>query len=144
MRSQRLFAVFGGVEREGRWSPAPATKAVALFGSIELDFCEVDLAPGSVTVVDCFVLFGGVEVEVPSHVRVEVAGQGFFGGFEERSKYAEPGPDAPVVRVVGTAVFDGVEVKVKRPKKKGRWFDRFRRGDRDKRVERDEQRYLER
>lgn len=143
-RPQHMYAVFGGVERDGRWTPAPVTKAIALFGGIELDFCDVELAPGSVTVVDCFVAFGSVEVEVPSHVRVEVAGHGFFGGFEERSRYADPAPDAPVVRVVGTAVFGGVEVKVKRPKKRSRWFDRFRRGDRDKRVERDEQRYLER
>ena len=26
-RAQRMLAVFGGVEREGRWTPAPVTKA---------------------------------------------------------------------------------------------------------------------
>lgn len=130
-KPEQLVAIFGGVEREGRWTPAPQTRAIAVFGGIELDFCEVDLAPGSVTVVDCFALCGGVEIEVPADVHVEVGGTGFLGAFATRGRADAPPPGAPVVRVVGLAVMGGVEIKRKKPRKNRRDNRRWSRHDSD-------------
>lgn len=123
--TQRMVAILGGVEREGRWVPSPKNQAIAFCGGVELDFRDVDLAPGSVTEVQCFAMFGGVEIEVPEGVRVEVGGTGIMGGFAQKGRGGDVRPDAPTVRVTGLALFGGVEVEVKRAKKKRRrWFGR--------------------
>lgn len=118
----KLTAIFGSHERDGIWAPPDHIEAKAIFGSVELDFRHADIAPGSVTVVQCNAVFGSVEIEVAPHIRVEMEGSGILGSFtlKNKKKLRSPGEGEhpPILRVTGRAVFGSVEVKVKKPKKK--------------------------
>ncbi len=108
----RAIAVFGETKREGSWIPARRNTVVAAMGSAVIDLREAHLGPGQ-TVVSAFAFMGAVEVIVPPGVHVECSGSAIFGAFERRKEYAAAlvAPDAPVVRVVGFAMFGGVEVE---------------------------------
>lgn len=106
-------AVFSSVERTHR-GPVPAGLSIhALFGNVEMDFRRADFGPG-VTEIVVKTLFGSVELELPSHVDVELdvtallAHVGVEGGRRSRTD----GPASrPRVRVVGRAVLSSVEVE---------------------------------
>ena len=116
--SERLTAVFSGIDKKGRRTLPRQTRARAFFGGITLDLREATFQPG-VTVIRCFSCFGGVYVTVPPHVRVEVAGTGIFGGFDGDESDGDADAalglhdDAPLLRVEGTAIFGGVSVRRK-------------------------------
>jgi hypothetical protein len=109
----RMTAIFGGISRKGRWHPEPATRILAVFGGAELDFREADL-PAREIAVNAVAVFGGVSITVPPEMRVVDIGSAILGGREITGESAESAaPDAPVLRITGTCVFGGVEVKRK-------------------------------
>ena len=113
----KVSAIFSSVVRRGRRTQ-PATMHVrAVFGSVVIDLREATFAPG-VTTLHCRTVFGSIEIKVPPHVRVELGGSGVFGSFEETgdNDLAAASPEAPVLHIVGRAVFASVEVAC-RPKK---------------------------
>ena len=120
-KGRRLVAVFSGISRKGRWHPEPVTRILAVFGGAELDFREADLPAREIT-INAVAVFGGVSITVPPEMRVVDTGSAFLGGREISGESAESSrPDAPVLRITGTCVFGGVEVK-RRPRRlrKGR------------------------
>jgi len=115
---RRLVAVFGGVSRKGRWHPEPLTRILAVFGGAELDLREAEL-PGREITIDAVAVFGGVSITVPPEMRVIDSGSAVMGGREISGDAAESDrPDAPVLRITGTCVFGGVEVK-RKPRRNG-------------------------
>lgn len=112
---QSMMAVMGGVERSGRWMVPARMSIQCLMGGVSLDFREADIAPG-VTEVSVYCMMGGVEVIVPPHINVEVAGSAIMGGFDQ----AHPGTDVmsiePVatLRITGVAFCGGVGVETRR------------------------------
>ena len=110
---RRLVAVFGGICRKGRWHPEPLTRILAVFGGAELDFREADLPAREIT-IHAVAVCGGVSITVPPEMRVIDTGSAVMGGREIAGDTAESaGPDAPVLRITGTCVCGGVEVKRK-------------------------------
>lgn len=112
---QALVAIMGGVERSGRWTVPAKLSAHCLMGGISLDFREADLGPG-VTELSILCMMGGVEIIVPPHVSVQLAGSAILGGFDQ----SHPGADAldtePVatLRITGVAFAGGVGVETRR------------------------------
>jgi hypothetical protein len=100
--------------RSGVWEAGPTHAAVAIMGSVVLDFREAQLTAPEV-VVTANALMGSVEVLVNSRTQVVVDGLGIMGDFSEsRSKVdSEVGPGSPVVRVRGVALMGSVNVKRK-------------------------------
>lgn len=115
--SETIVAIMGGSIRKGEWEPPEVLRVFAVMGGAELDFSEAVLLEG-VSEVRIFALMGGVEIKVPTDINVDVRGTGIMGGFTELSQRIDD-PDAPTLRVQGYAVMGGVEVKVKKEKKKG-------------------------
>jgi Domain of unknown function (DUF1707)/Cell wall-active antibiotics response 4TMS YvqF len=116
---RRLVAVFGGISRKGRWHPEPLTRILAVFGGAELDLREAAL-PGREITIDAVAVFGGVSITVPPEMRVIDSGSAIMGGRDISGETAESArPDAPVLRITGTCVFGGVEVK-RRPRRNRR------------------------
>jgi Domain of unknown function (DUF1707)/Cell wall-active antibiotics response 4TMS YvqF len=110
---RRLVAVFGGISRKGRWHPEPLTRILAVFGGAELDFREADLPAREIT-IHAVAVCGGVSITVPPEMRVIDTGSAVMGGREIGGDTAESaGPDAPVLRITGTCVCGGIEVKRK-------------------------------
>jgi hypothetical protein len=106
-------AIMGGFERGGGWVLPRHFKAVAVMGGVDLDLTEAQIAPG-VSEIEVFVLMGGVTVQIPDGVRVEVVGMAVMGGFSIKSSAQNLGdPNAPLLRISGFAAMGGVEVKRK-------------------------------
>jgi hypothetical protein len=121
---RRLVAVFGGISRKGSWHPEPVTRILAIFGGADLDLREAIL-PGREITIDAVAVFGGVSITVPPEMRVIDSGSAVMGGRDISGNTAESAqPDATVLRITGTCVFGGVEVKrkprrIKRPRRNG-------------------------
>ena len=117
---QFMAGVWGASTQGGVWAAPREVYAVALMGSVELDFREAGFGRG-VTEVNAFALCGGVDVIVPPGLRVECAGAGIMGGFarqpdELARASATPGdPGSPVLRVRGVALMGGVKVSTRLP-----------------------------
>ena len=110
-QSPNLVAIFGGVERKGRWLVEPTTNVTCLFGGVNLDFRQAVLSQREVT-VNATCAFGGVEITVPPGVRVIGSNVAIFGGNDlPADDAATMAPDAPVIRLTGVVLFGGVSVK---------------------------------
>ncbi|WP_017611446.1 DUF1707 SHOCT-like domain-containing protein [Nocardiopsis xinjiangensis] len=118
--SENIVAVFGGCDRKGRWLVEPRTNVSVLCGGVELDLREAVLSQHEVT-VQLAVIMGGVDITVPNGVRVINNTSAILGGAELHNTDQVVDPNAPVIRLTGTCMLGGVDVKAKGPKrKKGR------------------------
>lgn len=115
--SENLVAVFGGCERKGRWLVEPRTNVSVLCGGVELDLREAVLSQHEVT-IQVAVIMGGVDIVVPHGVRVINNTSGILGGADLHGTDQLTDPNAPVVRLTGTCMLGGVDVKAKGPKRK--------------------------
>ena len=112
-----MLAILGGVDRKGAWILPRSLKVFAVMGGVDLDLREAQFASG-VSEIEVFALMGGVDIKVPTGVRVETTGVGILGGFSVEGADADPGPDAPVLRINGVAVMGGVDAKLKKLKRR--------------------------
>lgn len=113
----RMVAVFGGVERKGRWRIRRHNQVTAVFGGVDLDLRQADFdAP--VVELNLQACFGGVDVKVPAGITVRDETTHVFGGVEIKN-LGEPVPGAPTLVLKGTVFFGGVEVKGPRPRRWG-------------------------
>ncbi len=114
----RMVAVFGGVERKGRWRVRARSQVTAVFGGVDLDLREADFdAP--VVELNVQACFGGIDLKVPAGINVRsetVKHPRRHRGQEPRG--ARRGRTHLVIK--GIVLFGGVEVKGPRPKRWGR------------------------
>lgn len=111
-----VVAVFGEAKRTGRWLVRSGLNARALFGSVELDLTEAVLEQREITIT-ANAVFGEVVIRVPDGVVLYDEGSAVFGSRNLATPLGTTfGPETPVVRVRGVALFGSVEAK--RPKKK--------------------------
>jgi hypothetical protein len=108
-----IVAVFSGAERRGRWLVEPQTNVVSVFGGVDLDLRQAVLSRREVT-INVVAIMGGVALTVPPGVRVVNSVAAVFGGCSVPPEDAL-GPDAPVIRLTGFALFGGVSVERKDP-----------------------------
>jgi hypothetical protein len=113
-RGSRIVAIFGGASRTGGWHAEPVIEVLAVFGGVDLDFRDAVL-PGQEVVVRATAVLGGVDLVVPPEMRVvDGGGVAILGGRDIAGASAESaGPDAPVLRVEGTCVLGGIDVRRK-------------------------------
>jgi hypothetical protein len=107
--SDNMIAVFGGVTRKGRWRIRKNTRALALFGGMDLDLRDA-IFEAPVVEISGFWCFGGLDIKVPEGIEVQDQIAGIFGGSEVRD-IGEPASGAPKVVIKGVALFGGVSVK---------------------------------
>lgn len=106
------LAIMGGFDRSGSWIVPRHLRVVAVMGGGQLDLREAKLGAGT-TEIEILTFWGGVDIIVPTGVRVEVTGMAVMGGFSVRGAQATEDPNAPVLRISGLAVMAGVDVKHK-------------------------------
>lgn len=111
-----IVAIFGSAERRGQWLPARQETAVAVFGGIDLDFRDVDPAALPAE-VQAWAFFGGIDITVPEGLAVQMTGFSLFGGRGSAPDDAPPLPGRPVLRLHAVALFGGVSVKARPPRR---------------------------
>jgi Domain of unknown function (DUF1707)/Cell wall-active antibiotics response 4TMS YvqF len=115
----RILAILSGATRKGAWHVEPTMDIFTVLGGVELDFREAVL-PGREVHLKVNCLLGGVEITVPPEMRVVDSGWAILGGREITGDSDESAqPDAPLLRITGTCILGGVDVKRKRRKKDG-------------------------
>jgi hypothetical protein len=102
-------AVGGGFGVKGGWLVPRLLKVWAVAGGGELDLREARFSPG-ITQIDVVAFMGGVDIVLPDGVRVEVVGAAFLGGFAHVAGTPVEDPDAPLVRISGSAIMGAVEI----------------------------------
>lgn len=108
-RAPRSLALFGNIERAGRYHVQDGSRILAVFGNVELDLRDAVFAPG-VTTLWVRAVFGNIELTVPPDLAVECVGASVFGSFASLHR-VPPDDTAPaLLRVIGDAVFGNVEV----------------------------------
>jgi Domain of unknown function (DUF1707)/Cell wall-active antibiotics response 4TMS YvqF len=110
-RSSKRFsiAIFGGVERKGRWRVPRRSFALSLFGGVDLDLRHAEIDSDVVT-IGVAAVFGATDVYVPEGVEVDVGGFALFGGVDEHGRDTPPRLGAPLVRVRSFGLFAATDV----------------------------------
>lgn len=128
--SGEAMAIFGGVQRVGRWPVPRRLRVVAVFGGVEMDLREAQLPAGRID-IDVKVVFGGLQLIVPPTLAVEVHGSAVFGGFEQLDRVPpSPDPAAPMLHIHGKAIFGGVSIETRLPGESQGMAHRRRRSER--------------
>lgn len=101
------FAFLGGVERVVRSQDFRAASVVAFMGGCEIDLRDARIVGGE-AVVDVTVIWGGVEIKVPSDWNVEWRGVALLGGFGDKTRGRADA--AARLIVTGQALMGGIEI----------------------------------
>jgi Domain of unknown function (DUF1707)/Cell wall-active antibiotics response 4TMS YvqF len=118
--SSTAIAIMSGTDRKGVWTVPPTFTSFALMGGVEIDLTNARFEDAETT-IQAFAFMGGIDIFVPDDIVVQVNGTGFMGAFENHAQnQAQPRPGAPLVRITGLAVWGGVDVKKRKPRKEHR------------------------
>lgn len=102
------FAMMSGVRRQNTSQVFRGGDANAIMGGVDLDLRNAQLAANERVIIDCFAFWGGIDIKVPPHWRVDGQVLPLMGSFEDKS--VQTG-DGPTVLIRGTAIMGSVEVK---------------------------------
>ena len=104
VNAKEYVAIFSGIDEVINKIESDF-KITSIFGGVELDMRDVKL--DSDLVIDCFTLFGGIDIRLPKDVKIEVNGLPIFGGVENKYRNC----DATVtVYINHTTIFGGVDL----------------------------------
>ena len=103
--AKSYVAVFSGIE-ETIDEIKSDFQVTSIFGSVELDLRDVKLKND--LVIDCFTLFGGIDIHLPKDVKVEISGLPIFGGLD--SKYKSSESSKYTIYVNHTTIFGGIDL----------------------------------
>lgn len=105
-----LVAVFDGIDLKSRAKPFKGGSMLAWFGGIAVDLRDAELASGATLSVHT--LFGGIAIKTPPSWRVESNVKALMGGVDAQTP-TQIDPNAPVLTLVGVALFGGIAVGAK-------------------------------
>jgi hypothetical protein len=114
--TDKMIAIFGGVNRKGRWRARRNIQALALFGGMDLDLRDA-IFEAPLVEISGFWCFGGLDIKVPEGIEVQDQTAGIFGGTDVRD-IGDPAPGAPTLVIKGVTLFGGVSVRGPKPKGK--------------------------
>jgi hypothetical protein len=118
-------AIFSSLNRDGDWILPRVFRVVSFMANVELDLTSVRIGPGE-SHIEIRCMWGNVEITVPPDIRVEVDGHPVVGFFEVSRKAATThSPDAPLLRITGSAVMGAVTIYVVDPNAPG-WLEKIR------------------
>lgn len=103
------MAIFGEAVQKVTGDAFSHGSISAIFGSSTIDLRNASLAKNG-GVIDVFAAFGGVEIVVPKSMRVDSAGTPVLGSWKN-TFVSETKANGPVLKIRGTVVLGGVEVK---------------------------------
>ena len=104
---------FSNVKRVGDWILPRNFRSFSFMGSVELDLTNARMGEGT-SEIELRCIFSSVEIKVPADIRVEIEVDGVMNSCEteEVGDVGIPSPDAPLLRIIGSAYMGSVEVKI--------------------------------
>ena len=103
-----ITAIFGGRDARYQNEIFEGADVNAIFGGVEIDLrgaiVDKDIE------VNATAIFGGVDIFVPSNVRVKVSSVPIFGGVSNKATTPQDS-NAPVIYINATCMFGGVDIK---------------------------------
>ena len=105
-----LFAMFSGIERKVESSNFRGGKATALFGGLEIEFTNAQLAEQKAT-VELTAIFGGIDVWIPQEWKVVVDSNAFFGGVDNKHRTASDENIKGTIFIKANCIFGGIDIK---------------------------------
>ena len=119
-------AVLSHMRRDADWILPRLFRVFAFWGNAEIDLTKALLAPGT-SEIEIRCIMASVEIIVPPDVRVESEVDAVLGSAEVQRQIASTtSPDAPTVRITGSAFMGSIEIKVIDPNAPG-LMERLRR-----------------
>lgn len=103
-----VHAMFGGAKKRMVSSHFRGGEVNCFFGGAKVDLTQADFH-GNVS-LEVNSVFGGIEIMVPDNWRIQNDVTAVLGGVNDRRPFAA-GDSGKVLRIHGSAVFGGVEVK---------------------------------
>ena len=108
--------VLSGEKVRGPWRLDDHMHAVALLGSAQVDLCDAQVVGDEATIY-VVALFGGVEVQAPEGLPVELSGIAIMGTKQYKVKRCDPINVMPRIRVLVFALCGGVTVRTRKFRK---------------------------
>jgi predicted membrane protein len=107
----QVSSVFSGVKRNIVSKNFHGGKVNCVFGGTQIDLTQADIQGSAEIKFD--VVFGGVELVVPSHWKVFNEIDGVFHGVDDDRKYYAAVDSAPekILVLKGSLIFGGIEIK---------------------------------
>jgi len=119
-------AFLSHTRRDADWILPRLFRVVAFWGNAEIDLTQALLAPGT-SVIEIRCVMASVEIIVPPDLRVESEVDAVMGSAEvHRDIASTTSPDAPTVRIAGSAFMGSIEIKIVDPNAPS-WLDKIRR-----------------
>jgi predicted membrane protein len=106
------WALFGGADRQVTSQQFKGGNATALFGGIDIDLRQAQMAEGEHS-LHLTALFGGVDVFVPQNWDISVTGTPIFGSFEDKRQKTQAAEKTTrgLLHISAFVVFGGIEIK---------------------------------
>lgn len=99
--------IFWGIDRKIVSKDFRGGEINCIFGGGKLDLSDAGISKdGANLEINC--IFGGLDVIVPEKCKVISDGTGVFGGWDVKTKEGKEGPE---LKITGSAVFGGVDIK---------------------------------
>jgi Cell wall-active antibiotics response 4TMS YvqF len=106
------LAMLSHVKREGDGILPRLFRAVAFMGNVELDLTRARVGPGT-SAIELRAVMGSISIMVPTDLRLELDVGPVLASVEvKREGESTVSPEAPLVRITGSAFMASVEVKV--------------------------------
>jgi Cell wall-active antibiotics response 4TMS YvqF len=113
-----VVAIFSESRKQGRWVVPRHVRVLSIFGNAKVDLREAILQYKE-TIIEAHSILADIQIIVPPDVIVECDGDALLGSFtidegkRRGARSQPPSPDAPVVRVIGSAHLASVTVKIR-------------------------------
>jgi hypothetical protein len=119
-------AFLSHTRRDGDWILPRLFRIVSFWGNAEIDLTQALLGPGT-SQIEIRCIMASVEIVVPPDVRIESDVDAVMGSAEVQRKVGSTtSPDAPCVRITGSAFMGSIEIRVVDPNVPG-LLERIRR-----------------
>jgi hypothetical protein len=111
-KPRQSFAIFSGIEHQGRFTLPAHYEVSAIFGGMVIDLRQAQWEQSTCD-IHIKAIFGGVQIFVPPGVRVVAEGTQVFGGISKDIRGRDLGSSSLTLRLHYLAVFGGIEIKTK-------------------------------
>lgn len=106
--SSEYSALFSGSRHQIVGEKFLGTTLNAIFGGVELDLRNAIIDED--IVINATAIFGGIDIHVPSNVRVKVSNVPIFGGVDNKAPTFVDA-NAPTIFINSTCMFGGIDIK---------------------------------